>query len=188
MKVTSKETYKIVRSVLVLKKFTQYRISQDEKVTFSLVNKVVNNLVKLGYAAKRKGFYELTAPGAVFGLFAIYRKMVPLATFEVGLSHDEALQILKNRAALCLTSALSAYDDHYRDPAIQAYVLDETLVDELKQLPKGYTRIELYAEDLNRDDIVKTGQWKTSKVRTVIDLFCANKAYAAERLLKREWA
>jgi len=187
MKITSKQTYKIVRSILISKKFTQYQISKNEKVTFSLVNRVVNWLVRIGYVAKRKGYYELTAPAAIFGLFSIYRKMAPIATFDVAPDSKEILNLLNKRAALCLTSALSAYDAYYRDTAIYAYALDKKLVGELGEMPKGYTRVELYEEDLNSQDIVKNGQWKTSKVRTVIDLFCANKAYAAERLVKREW-
>lgn len=187
MKITSKETYKVVRSILVRKKFSQYQISKQEDVTFSLVNKVVNWLVRTGYVAKRKGYYELTAPAAIFGLFGIYRKMAPIAVFEVSLGSKEVMKRLGKRAALCLTSALSSYDDYYRDPAIYAYALDKKLIGEFAQMTKGYTRVEFYGEDLNGQDIIKNGQWKTSKVRTVIDLFCANKAYSAERLMKREW-
>ena len=187
MKVTSGETYKVMRAILERKRFTQYEISKTEKVTFSLVNRVVNWLVGAGYVAKRKGFYELTAPAAIFGLFSIYRKMKPFASYEVKLEQKEVQGLLKGNAALCLNSALSHYDGYYRDPVIYAYALDEKLEQALKALPKGYTRIELYKEDLNAEDIVKKGQWKTSKIRTAIDLFCANRAYAAERLVKKEW-
>lgn len=188
MKITSRETYKAMRAILERKRFTQYGISKTEKVTFSLVNKVVNWLVGTGYVAKRTGYYELIAPAAIFGLFAIYRKMRPFASYDIKLKQGEAQKLLKGKAALCLNSALSHYDSYYRDPVIYAYALDEGLEGELKAFPKGYTRIELYKEDLNAKDIVKNGQWKTSKVRTVIDLFCANKAYAAERLVKKEWS
>ncbi len=187
MKITSKKTYRIIRAILEKKKFTQYGISRDEKATFSLVNRVANWLLGIGYVAKRKGYYELCAPGAVFGLFAVYRKMKPTAVFEVGAKPEEIMRILKGRAALCLTSALSYYDDYYRDPVIYAYAMDEKLLGELGEMPKGYTRVEIYREDLNGEDIIKKGQWRTGKARTVIDLFCANKAYAAERLVKREW-
>jgi len=148
---------------------------------------VVNWLARAGYVAKRKGYYELTAPAAIFGLFGIYRKMAPIATFEVAPPRKRIMELMKKRAALCLASALSSYDGYYRDPAIYAYALDKNLAKEFAEMPKGYTRVELYEEDLNSRDMIKKGQWKTSKVRTVIYLFCANKAYAAERLMKREW-
>src|SRR3989338_6443660 len=187
MKVTSRQTYRVIREILVQRKFTQYNISKSSKVTFSLVNRVVNWLVRTGYVARRKGFYEVTAPAAIFGLFPIYRRMKPFATYQVNVQRKALLRLLKGKAALCLNSALSQYDDYYRDPVVYVYALDDLGEEMLKVIDKGYTRIELYKEDLNGEDIEKKGQWKTGKVRTIIDLFCAKKAYAAERLVKREW-
>ncbi len=188
MKVTSKETYKIIRAILELKKFTQYRISNEEKVTFSLVNRVVNWLVLQKYVAKRTGHYELISPSAILGLFSLYRKMIPHETFDVSLPPKEILKMLKGKGVLCLTSALSYYDDYYRDPAIHVYLKDEKIIKEFKNLQKGYTHIEIYQENLNDDDFVALKGIKiTKKIRTIIDLFCANKWYTAERLIKKEW-
>jgi len=188
MKATSRETYKIIRGVLKLKKFKQYQISKEENVTFSLVNRVVNWLVSQKYVAKRTGHYELLSASAILGLFPLYRKMKPYETFYVALPAKQVLEIVKGNGALCLTSALSYYDDYYRDPAIHAYIKDEKVLKELKDLQKGYTHIEVYREDLNSDDFTTIkGQRVTSKIRTVIDLFCANKAYAAERLIRKVW-
>ena len=188
MKATSKETYKILRAILELKKFTQSEVSKKEDVTFSLVNRVVNWLVCQHYVTKRTGYYEVTAPATIFALFPLHRKLKPYATFDVNLPMEEVLKFIKGKANLCLTSALSYYDDYFRDPAIHAYLDDEKIIQELKNLPKGYTHIELYQEDLNSDDFIKKdGYLITSKIRTIIDLFCANKAYAAERLIKKEW-
>ncbi|MFH1394328.1 MAG: hypothetical protein ABIH29_05620 [Candidatus Micrarchaeota archaeon] len=189
MKVTSRQTYKVIRAILKLKKFTQYEVSKKEKVTFSLVNRVVNWLVSRGYVAKRTGHYELVAPAAIFSLFPVYRKMKPYVTFDVNISAEDALKMMKDKGKLCLTTALSYHDDYYRDPVVHAYLEDKKTIDSLKNLPKGYTHIELYHEDLNKDDFEKArGQWITNKARTVMDLFCSNKAYAAERLIKKEWS
>jgi hypothetical protein len=189
MKVTSAETYKVIRAALELKKFTQTQISRKENVTFSLVNRVVNWLLYQSYAAKRKGYYEVTSPAAIFALFPLYRKMKPYAVFDVNLPAEEAFKMIKGKGTLCLTSALSYYDDYFRDPAIHAYLSDEALIQQFRSLPKGYTHVEIYLEDLNGEDALrKKGQLITSRIRTVIDLFCANKAYAAERLIKTGWA
>ena len=188
MKVTSRETYKIIRAILELKKFKQYQISKKEKVTFSLVNRVVSWLVSQKYVTKRTGHYELVSPSAILGLFPLYRKMKPYETLDVALPAKEVLDILKRSGILCLTSALSYYDDYYSDPAIHVYLKDEKTLTELKSLQRGYTHIEVYREDLNGADCVTIkGHKLTSKTRTIIDLFCANKAYAAERLIKKEW-
>jgi hypothetical protein len=188
MKVTSRETYKVIRAVLELKTFKQYQISKREKVTFSLVNRVVNWLVVQRYVAKRTGHYELVSPSAILALFPIYRKMKPRDSLDVAMPVKEVLGILKGKGTLCLTSALAYYDEYFRDPAIHVYLDDEKVLKELKDLPMGYTHIEIYREDLNIDDVVTVkGQRITKKTRTIVDLFCANKAYAAERLIKKEW-
>jgi hypothetical protein len=189
MKVTSKETYKVVRAVLELKKFSQYQISKKEDVTFSLVNRVVNWLRDQSYVAKRQGYYETISPAAIVALFPLYRRMKPYAALDVNLPRGEILKIIKNKGTLCLTSALSYYDSYYRDPSIYVYLNDEETIRELKDLPKGYTHIEIYQEDLNELDFIKkNGQLVTNRIRTVIDLFCANKAYAAERLIKTRFS
>ncbi|MCL6088741.1 MAG: hypothetical protein M1530_01085 [Candidatus Marsarchaeota archaeon] len=200
MKLTNKKTYLAVRAILLKKKFKQYQISKEEKISLHLVNKLVNWMISLGYVARRKGnlsekdtgkrrgYYELISPGAIFGLFPISRQIKPSETFNVEYSPDEVMKLLKGKSALCLTSALSYYDDYYRDPAIFAYIRDENLVDLLKDLPNGKTRVELFREDLNDGDFVeKKGAVITDKIRTIIDLYCANKAYAAERLIKKEF-
>jgi len=188
MKITSRETYKIVRAILQLKRFTQYEISKKENVTFSLVNRTVNWFVEIGYIAKSNGRYELAAPASVISLFPLFRKMKPFAVFDIDLPRETVLGILKGKSILCLTSALSFYDDYYRDPSIYAYAKNDILAEELKDYPKGYAHIELFKEDLNKDDFIKKGGHEiTTKTRTVIDLFCSGKGYSAERLIKKEW-
>lgn len=188
MKVTSRETYKVIKAILELKKFTQYQISKKEKVTFSLVNSIVNWLVYHYYVTKRTGYYEVTAPATIFTLFTLHRKMKPDAIFDVNLSRSTILKMIRSKGVLCLTSALSYYDDYYRDPAIYIYLDNTKTIEELKHMPKGYTHIEIYKEDLSKDDFIKKkGQLITNKIRTIIDLFCGNKAYTVERLIKKEW-
>jgi hypothetical protein len=107
---------------------------------------------------------------------------------DVSLSRDEVLSLISKKSVLCLSSALYEYNDYYRDLTIHAYVLDDSLLYDLKNLQRGFTHIELYKPDLNSDDFVKKGKYLfTTKVRTLIDLFCANKSYICERLIKDEW-
>ena len=148
----------------------------------------MNWFVSCGYVAKRKGYYEIVAAAATFSLFPLYRKMKPYAAFDINLSKEEVLEIIKGKGALCLTSALFYYDSYYRDPAIHVYLNDNKIIEELKHYPKGFTHIEIYREDLNSNDFIKKNyHLVTDKIRTIIDLFCASKAYAAERLIKKEW-
>ena len=188
MKPTSRETYKIVRAMLEMKLFTQKAISQEEKVTFSLVNRVVNRFVDMGYVRKRKGEYELVFPAAVLNLFPIYRQLRPYAVLDIDMDRTTLLGMIKGKGVLCLTSALPYYDDYFRDPGFHVYLDDPGIIEELRGFGKGYCHVELYQMDLDTKDFVKSkGQLITSRIRTIIDLFCSNKAYAAERLVKKEW-
>lgn len=189
MKPTSRETYRIVRAVLLKKRFTQYEISVSEDVTFSLVNRVVNWLVDRGYVQRREGRYELIAAAAILNLFPIYRRLKPYEILDVNLDRKTVLGLVKGKGTLCLASALAFYDDYFRDQGIHVYLDDEQVIKNLRASNKGYCHIELYKNDLGESDSVKIkGLAVTSKIRTIIDLFCNNRAYAAERLVKREWS
>lgn len=188
MKPTSKETYKVISAMLEMKRFTQYKISKERGVTFSLVNRVVNWFVAGGAVAKRTGHYELVSAAGIFSIFPIYRKLKPFATFNLEADREQVLELAGKDAVLCLTSALSYYDDYYRDPSIHLYSPSEQFLKEIVNLRKGYTHVELYFDDMHGNGVTKkNGQAVTDKVRTVVDLFCNNKAYVAERLVKREW-
>ena len=61
------------------------------------------------------------------------------------------------------------------------------MLEELGQLPEGKMVINLYEYDL-KDDLIKKKDIRiTSKVRTVIDLFCENRSNAAEQLIEDLW-
>jgi hypothetical protein len=174
--------------MLNLKKFTQYEISKQEKISFSLVNRVVNWFLSRGYVAKRTRYYEVISPTAIFNLFPIYRKLKPYEVLDIDIQEEQLYNILGKNAKFCLTTALSRYDNFFRDPAIHIYLDDSQILSNLKKFPKGYSHIEVYKEDLNKNDFIENkGVLITSKTRTIIDLFCAKKAYAAERMIKKEW-
>ena len=101
---------------------------------------------------------------------------------------DVIKYISKNGGILCLTTALELFDDDYfRDPAVHAYVTDIKLVNKLKNMEEGETKVYLYSykyPDLEKTD---EGIKKTSATRTIIDLFCNNMAYAAEQFSPRVW-
>lgn len=188
MKVTSKQTFRVVKAMLELGRFKQYEISKKEGVTFSVVNRVVNWFVYQGLVAKRKGYYELVSPAGILNLFPLDRRMAPARAIDVELKPREVLEKLKDKGVLCLTSALPYYDNYFRDPSIHVYLEDHGLINEFRSARPGYTKIFTYDQDLPVNNAVKHGgQLVTDEVRTIIDLFCSNKSYAAERLVKRKW-
>lgn len=192
MRITSKATYKIVRYLLEKKVFRQLEISEAVGVALSRVSNVVNWLVGLGYVAKGPEGYRLVSPAGILNIFPLYRRMGKLrvASFDVEVDMKQLHKVLREeKAALCLTSALQHYSSYFRDPGVFAYCESKALLDELSELRRGYVHVELYRDDLNEpeDFVEHKGVRITSALRTAIDLFCSNRAYAAERLVAKKW-
>ncbi len=159
------------------------------------VNVFVKQLVQLGYVSQtgpsRKGGkkYVITSPLEFLRFYSKFRKMSLYDNFMLAMSREETIKYLSERGAVfCLTTALEEYGTRFVDPAIFAYLSEEHfLEDEIKFLPKGDTLVYLYKYDLD-DEIVEINNKKiTSKVRTVIDLHCENKAYTTEEFVKELW-
>ena len=191
MKLTSPKTYRVVRFALEKGVFKQTEARDACGVAFGLANRVTNWLVARGYVAKEPGGYRVIAPAALAQAFSYFRRMEELKTafFDVGTSPAALKKLFKEHdAVLCLTSALQHYDDYFRDPAIHVYATP-ALVTALKQLPPGRTRIEVYADDLQepKDFVKEKGVVVTGRIRTLIDLACSQRAYAADRLVKKTW-
>jgi len=192
MKVTSRQTYRLVRWMLEHPEFKQLRASKETGVAFSRVNKVVNWLVDVGYAARIANGYRLVSPVALLGLFRLNRSMGKLrtSTFEVQAERKELDGLIqKTDSVYCLTSALSRYDTYFRDPSIHVYAGKE-LADELLKFPRGLARLDLYRDDLGApEDVIHSGSGDyTSEMRTIIDVICSDRSYAAERLIKKKWS
>ena len=190
MKLTSPKTYRVVRFALEHELFRQYEVPKKAGVSFGIVNRTVNWMVSRGFASKSNKGYRVIAPAALANAFAMFRKMEDhKLVFDVDLGREDALEELhKLGASLCLSSALSYYDNYLRDPAICIYG-NEKILDFLGKARPGSTRVEVYEDDLKQDDdfsVIK-GKRVTNRVRTVIDLLCSVRAYGAENLIRKAW-
>lgn len=192
MKITSPMAYKVVRYVLEQGKFNQLEASRETGVSIGLVNRITNWLIERGHVAKTSKGYELIMPAALLTLFTVYRKMEKLATatYKLGISEAELSALLKkHKAVLCLTSASQHYDAFIRDPSVHAYSESDELKKELGRYTTGLTSATLYSPDISLDGDTekKKGFLLTSELRTIIDLLCSNKAYAAESMIRKRW-
>jgi len=191
MKLTNKKTYPIIKEILAKKEFKQLEISKSTKVSFGRVNKVVNWLVERGYVTRGKGVYVLRGAVAVINVFPFDRQMKKLliGDLSIDIGKGQLMELIKkHKGALCLTSALQEYDSYYRDPAIRIYG-DERLLKELENFDKGNTKIEIYGDDIGREEDFGgiRGVRTTDEIRTVIDLYCSPFAYASDRLIRKLW-
>lgn len=192
MKLTSSKAYKVVKFILENGKFSQLEASEKTGVSLGLVNRITNWLVERGYVAKANGGYELVMPAALLALFPVYRKMEKLATatFKISIKEAELSALLKkHKAVLCLTSASQYYDAFIRDPSVHAYCENDELKKELSRCLAGLTSVTLYSPDVSLEGDVekKKGFLLTSELRTMVDLLCSNKAYAAESMIRKRW-
>ncbi len=192
MKLNSPKTYKVVRFTLETGSFKQLEAQKATGVSFGLVNRVTNWMKSRKFVAKEPGGYNVIAPAALAQTFSLFRQMGDLRTseFMVDINPQKLESIIKEHgAAYCLSSALSYYDDYFRDPSIHVYG-SKKLEKTLNNLPSGRTRIDVYRDDLqeNADIISAKGIRKTTKIRTIIDLLCSERAYAADRLIKKTWS
>jgi len=188
IRLTSDQAYRVVYYILEKGEFTQTEVHKGTGVSIGRVNQVVSWLLERGYIERLRGRYRLVSAGSLINLFANFRGMKKIASLDIDAPREEVLKFLAEREAVfCLTSALQHYDTYFRDPSISIYALDERIIEDLKKFREGNLRINIYRPDLMLEEntVRKDSARYTSKIRTIIDLFCDNKAYAAERLIKR---
>ena len=180
--------------------FSQREMARDiGKKHGSVISGFVNWLDELGFIQKtyekavKAPKYEVPSPIALVEFFSRTRKMKDLKidSFEIGTSRDEVKKILSEKGAImCLTTALEYSDNYFRDPAIHAYAKNRNIIQELAtEQIGGKLKVILYEYDFpdkpkEQDDGVKI----TSDIRTIMDMFCNDMAYAAEPLIKKVWS
>lgn len=191
VKISSPQTYRVVRFALGKGTFKQVDAQKATGVSLGLVNRVTAWMVSRGFAAEERGGYRVIAPAGLMHTFSVFRRMEELEIGSFAVDADEkALRELfkEHGAVLCLTTALPYYDDYFREPAFHAYGGKE-LCDALRHMPSGTAQVFVYRDDLSSPDdiVVERGVKRTTKLRTLVDLLCSRRAYAAERLIQKMW-
>ncbi|MDE1861276.1 MAG: MarR family transcriptional regulator [Thaumarchaeota archaeon] len=173
--------------------FGQREIADYLGIKFgATVNSFVKQLVQLGYVSQtgpsKKGGkkYVVTSPLELISFYSKFRKMELHDRFSLAMKREETINYLSERGAIfCLNTALEEHKGQVTDPAIYAYLPEEHfLEDEIKFLARGDTPVYLYKYDFEDNPVTIKNKKITSKVRTLIDLYCENKAYIAEALAK----
>ena len=186
MSLSEKMTFKVVSAVLRKKSFLQTELAKETGVSWGRMNKIVQWLVKRGYVRKT-GKYELISPGALISLL-VTEVELEKKSFEIQVPPEKILSwAKKQKAVLCLSTALNFYSSYFRDPSINLYYSKE-LEEHLQNAEEGLTQVYLVKSSLQllKEDVVKEkGFLMTDKIRTIIDLFADKKAYVTGPLLKK---
>lgn len=193
----SKNAYEIMYYMLSNAEFTQRQMARDLGIPHGYkISSFVNWLEKIGFVSKtynsitKSKAYEVRSPAALIDFFSRHRRMADLKidSFEIGSNHEEVISYLtKNNVIFCLTTALSYYDQYFRDPLVHAYVPNLKFIEDISKKPRGIIKVILYQYDLPDKFQIKDNRKITSSIRTIIDLYCDDKAYTTEQLIRKIW-
>jgi len=162
----------------------------------SKISSFIGWLEELGYVTRiddvvtKAKAYTVKSPLSLIDFFSRYRKMddLKLDSFELGIDRYEVMKYLKSKGVIfCLTTALSYYDEYFRDPLIDAYLPDLSVLEDVSKKMGGNVKVNFYSYDVTDKPQIRDSFKISSEIRTVIDLYCDNKAYAANTLAKRIW-
>jgi len=188
MNVTSNSTYKIIRYILLSKKFKQVDIHKSTKCSKGQVNKVVNWLLSRKFIEKGKNIYYIIDPAGIISLFPLFRNMKDLLIYRIPLraEKEKILKNLSKGAILCLDTALNKYSGYYRSNRICIYHKKPDFIkNKFKPYSGGIIDLEIYQPDMDLEK--DTIEGVTSKFRTVIDMTCDGKTYVAKDLFEELW-
>ncbi|MDH3313778.1 MAG: hypothetical protein OEM28_11640 [Nitrosopumilus sp.] len=194
----TEDSYKAMYYMLEHPKFISRSLSEFYGWPFGgKVVDFVNWLVDLKLVRKThetekgKPRYEVASRAELVNFYSKYRDLNKkiIQTYEIAIDRKSAIKLIgKNGGILCLTTALELYgDEYFQDPTIHAYSADPNLLPLMEDQEDGNTKIILYEYDLADEIKQKKNVPVTSPNRTIIDLFCANLAYAVERFLPKVW-
>ncbi|MEM3144044.1 MAG: hypothetical protein QXW91_05400 [Candidatus Nitrosotenuis sp.] len=194
----SKYAYAQLYYMLSHKEFKQRSMARDLNYPHgSRISDFVVWLEKLGFVVKSKNIqdrvntYRVPAPLSLVKFYSAFRKMNDLrVSVDWGTNRDQVMEYFKSQnAVFCLSTALEQYSEFVRDPAIHVYVTDEFWNEMAQKETAGTVRVHMYLFKPYREDNVteKNGLKVTTPLRTLIDLYCDDKAYAAEPLVRQIW-
>ncbi len=191
---TKEETMQL-RYMLENPAFTQRQMARDIDINHGArISSFVRWLESFKYVRKTidpkgKVIYEVPSRQALLTFYNRFRSMQDdkIGTYTIGPDPDFTMKHLsENGAIMCLTSALGFYDNYSRDPELHAYIKNTALLEEI-QSSEGKVKVHLYWYKHPDDSRVEDGIHITSPTRTIMDLYCNNMAYLAERLIARRW-
>lgn len=190
---TAPTNYRLLRTALTRKQpFLQSELAKEANASLSQANRVVQWLANRRHVERLPdGRYRLRgAAGLVTSVFPYQRAMgdalAALLTVR-GSKKDVTEALVHAGGVLCLESALEAYSQFFRADRVCAYHTDpEQLVAQLSPHEGGVLPVNVYVADLPLEGDVEEGR-RTTRFRTVVDLACDGKLYAAKELLEELW-
>lgn len=193
MKLTSRQTYKVVCFILQNPIFTQTAVFKATNVSWGRMNEVVQWLESKNFVEKKDKGYELVDPAGLVSLFPLYREMNSLLVkkLPLRLSKKQIMERLPKKTVLCMDSALQFFSGYWHSDRVCIYAEENTALKKIEKefmpLTGGNTFLWVFKPDIAPETRKEKGFTITSKLRTLIDLACDNKSYYAKDLYKQLW-
>ena len=197
---TAPVNYRVIRTILTLREpFTQLEVAQGAEAAPSQVSSLVRWLEAHQHVRRRKedGRFETVQPASlVLAIYPYQRTMgrTLTGTLKVRGNPEEVSRILSNEGAtLCLESALAQYSQFFRAERIAVYHRKpRKLLSELAPSEGGVLQVAVYEPDIPlKGDVEEPGPSvplrRTTRYRTLVDLVCDNRSYAARDLFQELW-
>jgi hypothetical protein len=181
-------TYEIIKFILTNEKFSQTDIHERTNASIGQVNKVVKWLITRKFIEKDGKRYRVVDPSGIVALFPLFRNMNDLLACSIPVrgSTDDIIAIIPKDGILCLDTALNRYSKYFRSDRICIYhEKPDSIGEMLKPYSGGLVNVYIYHPDMNLKNDAVNGA--TSKLRTIIDMACDGRVYAAKDLFNQLW-
>jgi hypothetical protein len=195
----SPATYRVLRTFLTAEgPLTQLEAARIAQASTAQTSRVVRWLMAHGHAERQPdGRYRARGAAGLVASALPYQRVMADSLYAVlrlrATPEDISRRICDASGVLCLETALASYSRFFRADRVAAYHSDpESLVRMLRAEEGGLLPVAVYWPDLALDgDIVdlpeSPGLRATSRFRTVLDLSCDGKVYAAKEVLEELW-
>lgn len=194
----SSAAYPQLYYILSHKEFKQRPMSRELNIPHGArISGFVTWLENLGFIEKSRNLqdktslYRVTSPVALIKFYSNFRKMNEnRLSIDWGNKRDEIIEYFKSQnGVFCLTTALEQYTEYVKDPVVHVYVTEDFWNEMAAKEVTGNVRVHMYPfKPYREDNVTEKNDLKiTTPLRTLIDLYCDDKAYAAEPLIKQLW-
>ena len=197
---TAPTNYRVLRSILTSKHpFLQNEVAKEAAAHPPQVSTVVRWLQAHQHVIRRKtdGRYEVAQPASLAVAVFPYQRIMNRAlvgAVKVRSTPEEVSQLLtREGATLCLESALSVHSEFFRPDRVAVYhSKPKKLLEQIAPNEGGMLPVAVYEPDIPLEGDVEEPDSdspfrRTAQFRTLVDLVCDNRAYAAKDLFWTLW-
>ena len=192
-------TYRVLRVFATATEGTvQSDLARDAHTSPAQTSRAIRWMIAHGHAERQPdGRYRIRGAAGLIASALPYQRSMADSVHSVvrvrGSPDEVAARACAASGVLCLETALGTYSRFFRPDRVAVYhPKPEELLDSFRADEGGLLPLAVYAIDLPLEgDVVpvpeRPGLLATSRFRTVLDMACDGKVYAAKEVLEELW-